>query len=261
MIKGKKGYIGSAIMVVLLVLTVMGSAWGDATYSSDGELHLNLVDVPGDGMYEIYLQATDSSGQEFKLKNALQLTPGPGIAATFAIETGILHIPKLTVYGVSNSTKYEEVELELIPGSNPMRFKVKGVNPLQLGADDRGPMGPQGPQGATGLSGPTGPPGTPGTNGTDGTNGATGATGVSAWERVTQSNTCAALTTCSISVTCTGTKKLLGGGVNTSGFTVLRPIITSSYPAADNQWTAIIYNSKLVNTITMEVWAICANVE
>ena len=41
----KKGYIVSVFMVVLLVLTVMGSAWGSATYTaSTGKLNISIVE-------------------------------------------------------------------------------------------------------------------------------------------------------------------------------------------------------------------------
>jgi hypothetical protein len=175
--KVKMGYVGLAVTVALLVFTAWGSAWGDATYSSDGALHLYIVDVPGDGMYDAYLKAMDSSGQEFELTSASKVAPGLGIAATFTMDTGILNIPKLAMYGVSNSTKYAEVEMELIPSSDPMRFRVKGVYGLQIGVDDRGPMGPQGPTGLTGATGPQGPAGANGTNGAQGPQGAAGANG------------------------------------------------------------------------------------
>src|ERR1700690_4532320 len=178
--KVKMGYIGSAVIGLLFVLMVVGTAWGDATYSSDGSLHLYIVDVPGSGMYDAYLKATDSSGQQFQLVDASQVTPGLGIAATFNMDTGILNIPKLAMNGVSNSTKYAEVEMQLIPGSDPMTFNVTSVLGLQLGVDDRGPMGPQGPKGdagSTGPLGPTGPKGSTGATGATGPQGSIGLTG------------------------------------------------------------------------------------
>lgn len=180
----KKGFIDSIVMVVFLVMTTMGTAWGDATYSSGGYIHLYSVAVSGDGQYEAYLQATDSSGQEFNLQSVWQVTPGVNIAATFAWETGILHIPKLAMYAVSNSTKYAEVEMELIPASDPMRFRVKSVYGLQIGVDDRGPQGdtgdtgPQGPTGATGLQGMAGPIGPQGLTGATGPQGPQGIQGI-----------------------------------------------------------------------------------
>lgn len=170
----KKSCIGSAVTVFLLAFAVMGSAWGDATYSSNGYLHLYVVDVPGDGVYEANLKATDGSGREFVLINARQIAPGPEISATFAWDTGILHIPNLAMYGVSNDIKYVEVELDLMPDSDPMKFRVTGVYGKQLGSDDRGPQGPAGPTGATG---PQGPQGDKGDKGDKGDTGATGATG------------------------------------------------------------------------------------
>ncbi|TAN39500.1 MAG: collagen-like protein [Nitrospirae bacterium] len=126
---------------------------------------------------------------EFQLNSAQEVAPGLGVVATFNSETGILSIPKLAMNGVSNSTKYVDVDLELIPGSEPMRFKVKGVYGLQVGVDDRGPMGPRGPKGDTGAAGaagpmgpqgiigPIGPMGPAGPQGPIGLAGATGATG------------------------------------------------------------------------------------
>ncbi|MHB8880296.1 MAG: hypothetical protein ACYC69_02165 [Thermodesulfovibrionales bacterium] len=175
--KQKKGCIGSAVMVALLVLMAMGSAWGDATYSSDGNLHLYMVDVPGSGMYDVYLKATDSTGQEFILTSAQETAPGLGIVAAFNWETGILSIQRLAMNGVSNSTKYVDADLELIPGSDPMRFKVKGVYGLQIGVDDRGPIGPRGPQGLQGDAGPAGAQGPTGATGAIGAVGAAGPQG------------------------------------------------------------------------------------
>ncbi|MHB8882445.1 MAG: hypothetical protein ACYC69_13160 [Thermodesulfovibrionales bacterium] len=175
--KIRTGYISSAVMAVLLVFMVMGNAWGDATYSSDGNLHLYMVDVPGSGMYDAYFKATDSSGQEFELASAQLVASGLGIVATFSWETGILSIQGLAMNGVSNNTKYVDADLELIPGSDPMRFKVKGVYGLQIGVDDRGPEGPRGPKGDTGATGATGPQGIQGVAGPQGPIGLTGATG------------------------------------------------------------------------------------
>jgi len=172
---------GLAVMSVLIVLAAVGTAWGDATYSSNGELHLSPVDVPGYGMYDVYLMATDSTGQKFVLKSVSQIAPGLGAVATYDPATGKLHIPYLVMTVVNNTAKYAEVELELVPNSDPIRFKVTGVLGLQIGSDDRGPQGVAGPIGTTGLQGPiglTGPTGPTGATGAASTvPGPTGATG------------------------------------------------------------------------------------
>ncbi|MBI5639730.1 MAG: collagen-like protein [Nitrospirae bacterium] len=281
----KRGFISSAFVVVLLVCAAMGTAWGDATYSSDGYVHLNPVDVPGAGMFDVYLKATDSSGREFELQSISPVATGPGVAATVDPTTGRISIPSLSITG-SNTMKYVEAKLELIPGSTPMKFRVEGVYGLQIGVDDtglqgpkgdkgdtgatgprgpqgiQGPTGPQGPIGLTGATGPTGPTGATGATGPiglTGATGATGATGVSAWERVSYSSSCAGWTICGRSLFCTGTKKILGGGVNVSGYALLPSSVIISYPFGDNEWYARIVNNE-VFAITMEVWAICANV-
>ena len=145
---------GLVVMSLLFVLGAMGTAWGEAAYTynsgygSYGVLDLPVVNVRGDGgMFDASLMATDSTGQEFVLQSLSQIIPGPGVVATYDMTTGILHIPNLAIYGVSNTTKYAEVEMQLVPNSNPMRFRVISVIGVQLGSDDRGPQGPRGYKG------------------------------------------------------------------------------------------------------------------
>lgn len=175
------------------LLLSKGVAWGETTYhseatyhSSDGILHLSPVDVPGDGMYEAHLAATDSTGQEFQLISANRIGPGLEAVAVYDGTTGKVHIPYLVTYGNSNTPRYVEVELELVSQSTPMRFMVTGAIGLQIGVDNIGPkgdtglMGPQGPKGdtgATGVSGSGGPAGIAGAAGPQGPVGPAGPTG------------------------------------------------------------------------------------
>lgn len=88
--KGKKGYFDSVVMVVFLVLTVMGSAWGAATYTAwTGTLYLSTVDVPGNGTYTATLMQTDSSAQEFVLQSSSLVPSGP-VVATYDSSTVLI---------------------------------------------------------------------------------------------------------------------------------------------------------------------------
>ncbi len=279
-------------MSVLLVLAATGTAWGDATYSRDWYLHLSPVDVPGTGMYDAYLMATDTSGQEFVLKSASQMAAGLVVAATFDITTGKVHIPYLTIYGVSNMTKYAKVELQLVPNSDPMRFRVVSVTDLQLASDDRGPQGPEGPvgpdgppgepgpqgpigppgpQGATGATGPAGPAGPQGATGAtgpagpEGPQGATGATGpagpagISQYELISTDTTCTPIIGCQGVASCTAGKVAFGGGHSISSWGVVGWAHQGSFPwptGSPTQWVVNTANGDLYNK-TLTTYVIC----
>lgn len=178
--------IGFGLMCIL-VLATTGQAWGEATYNSEnGSLHLSPVNVPGDGMYDAYLTVADSTGQEFVLRSANRISsvnPNLDTAALYDGATGNLRIPYLVTNWQGNTARYEDVELELVPQSNPMRFMVTGVIGLQVGLDNRGPKGdsgltgPQGPRGDTGATGPQGPVGPAGSTGAAGPQGKIGPAG------------------------------------------------------------------------------------
>jgi hypothetical protein len=82
---------------------------------------------------------------------------------------------------------------------------------------------------------------------------------VSGWERITASDgNVNAGQQKDIDVTCTGTKKVLGGGYsNTSALTVLQ-----SFPVSDNTWRVTVRNGtgSAINTnTTFLTWALCAS--
>lgn len=127
------------------------------------------------------------------------------------------------------------------------------------GADGApGPQGPAGPAGADGAPGPQGPAGL---DGAPGPQGPQGVPGVANWERISAS-TGAPTTTVSknVIVTCTGTKKVLGGGLEIvgGGNDVLA---TSNFPVADNQWSASAQKTTGSPTWSLTAWAICADVQ
>jgi hypothetical protein len=182
--KKSMGWFKGLGLISFLVLATNGPAWGEATYhSADGILHLSPV-ASGDGLYDAYLSTTDSTGQEFLVKSVSRIDSGPEAVAGYDGATGRLSIPYLVSYGGSETPIYQEVELELIPQSNPSRFMVTRVIGLQIGnkwpqgpQGDTGPAGPQGAVGPTGATGATGPQGAVGPTGPQGVAGPMGATG------------------------------------------------------------------------------------
>ena len=114
--------------------------------------------------------------------------------------------------------------------------------------DCKGQKGDTGNQGIQGLKGDTGEQ---------------GPSGISSWERVSATSPSTTGEYQTIMVSCTGDKKVLGGGAVTSYGGQGISAIKESYPSADNKWTA---------TATMKVdgtnwdswsvtaWAICATV-
>jgi hypothetical protein len=129
----------------------------------------------------------------------------------------------------------------------------------------QGIAGPTGAAGPTGLQGPTGAGGTAGLAGATGPTGATGASGVaiSGWEMdvvTTPAGSIPANSQQTFTATCTGSKKVLGGGIVAFG-TVGSPIVASSGPTASNTWTAVLYNSSssALTFTSIQTTAICSN--
>lgn len=83
---------------------------------------------------------------------------------------GKVHIPVLAANS-SGTTQYYDVELEIVPGTNPLKLKVSKASQAHLAT------GAQGPKGDTGATGPQGLTGAAGATGATGSTGATGATG------------------------------------------------------------------------------------
>ena len=124
----------------------------------------------------------------------------------------------------------------------------------QDGADGAvGPIGPQGDPGSQGLVGPEGDTGPEGAQGPQGPPGPAG--GLTGWERVSATSASNVTDTKSMSVSCSGNKKLLGGGGLTSDPSVH---LYASYPEADNTWTVSAHETIGNPTWSVTVWAICA---
>jgi hypothetical protein len=148
-------------------------------------------------------------------------------------------------------------------------------------AGPAGPAGPQGPagppgadgqDGAVGAQGPQGDPGPQGPAGADGQGGADGAVGpigpqgdpgpqgpaggLTGSERVSATSAGSITDTKSMSVSCSGSKKVLGGGGITSDPSVY---LYASYPQADNTWTVSAHETIGNPTWSVTVWAICAD--
>jgi hypothetical protein len=289
------------VITVLFLVAGATAVWGEATYFSTGKIHLYPVDVAGDGLYEAYLNETDSTGQAFVLESINSVISGEPAVATFDGATGKLHIPKLVLYGVGITTKYAEVDMELVPGSDPMIFQVTRVIGLYLG-DDRGPQGPKGAKGDagiqglkgdtgdkgdkgdTGLQGLKGDPGVPGTPGTPGApglkgdkgdtgdkgdkgdtgdTGAPGPSGVSGYEIVTSGNTCGPLSTCKTSLSCPAGKTVISGGAaQPTGYSALaKPTLMATYPDSNTSWAVVYNNPALLLTISYTMYAVCVTVD
>jgi len=122
---------------------------------------------------------------------------------------------------------------------------------------------PQGPKGDKGDTGATGATGAAGAKGDKGDTGATGAAGISGWERVNATSGNNASDVKSVTVPCTGSKKVLGGGANTAYNLAPRgqEALVKTYPSADNEWTAeAVEVANDGASWSLTVYAICANV-
>jgi hypothetical protein len=105
-----------------------------------------------------------------------------------------------------------------------------------------GPQGPPGNDGADGEEGPTGPQGPP---------------GVSGHEIITAETANNSTDLKAVLAACTGTKKVLGGGISVVGAVM----VIGSQPVGTNQWAS---TAKEVTTVPdnwkIVVYAICGNV-
>jgi len=136
-----------------------------------------------------------------------------------------------------------------------------GADGIQGPQGATGADGIQGPQGATGADGIQGPQGATGADGVTGPQGATGAIGVTNWERITNTSANDSSSPKTLTATCTGTKKLLGGGVVMSGPNGI--YVVSSGPSSDTVWTATVTENLLgvAGNWNITVTAICADVQ
>jgi hypothetical protein len=160
------------------------------------------------------------------------------------------------------------------PGGPPGPAGADGAPGPQgpAGADGatgpQGPAGPQGPTGATGATGAQGPKGDTGATGAQGPKGDTGATGATG-----ASGPIAGLTIVlgavgadtfgnrTATATCTGGKKVVGGGFNTLNVSDSRTIaITGSYPSSATVWTVkgTTEQSGASRSYSLQAYAICA---
>ncbi len=134
------------------------------------------------------------------------------------------------------------------------------------GAD--GATGPAGPAGADGATGPagadgaTGPAGADGADGSDGTDGTDGADGVSGWESRSATSSSSSTWPRTQTVSCTGSKKLLGGGYSvSSGADETQIAVSANGPTSDTTWSVTVYDdasSGSIGTATLTAYAFCA---
>jgi hypothetical protein len=161
--------------------------------------------------------------------------------------------PNIRIVGANESCVTGETALDWgaagVPGPAGPAGPIGPVGPADA-VGPAGPAGPQGPQGDPGAAGAAGPAGANGTNGTNGTN------GVSGWERNAVNTGVGTGNGQTLSVNCTGGKKVLGGGGslanNGDG------IITYSYPLDDDTWQ--IHFDVTVASSTVTVYILCASV-
>ncbi|MHB8882146.1 MAG: hypothetical protein ACYC69_11640 [Thermodesulfovibrionales bacterium] len=116
-----------AVICLLLLVAATGTAFGESSYSGSGVLYLSQVDVLGVGRHEVFLKAADKNGQEFYLQSSTPFTSAQPADATFDQATGILHIPDLTLIVSGSLRNYVSVDMLLVPGSDPMKFRVTSV--------------------------------------------------------------------------------------------------------------------------------------
>jgi Collagen triple helix repeat (20 copies) len=121
----------------------------------------------------------------------------------------------------------------------------------------RGEQGPAGPRGEQGPVGPKGEIGPVGPVGPQGPAGPTGPTGISGLQYMTSAGiSVPANQTAAGTIDCLGGKKALGGGVSRVG----NGVVVDTAPLNEGTgWAGEMWN-RGNGSVTMYVWAICANV-
>jgi hypothetical protein len=155
---------------------------------------------------------------------------------------------------------------ERMPGMTGSQFltEVRKQWPSDKGDQgiqgEKGDKGDQGIQGEKGDKGDQGIQGDKGDQGDQGDKGIQGIPGLSSWERTslpcttTGGGGSANSVTCT--VICTGTKKVLGGGVDNRNSTWE---VKNTYPVTDTSWTASLTRSSGSSGADSTVYALCAN--
>jgi hypothetical protein len=151
----------------------------------------------------------------------------------------------------------------------------------------QGPPGPQGPQGPQGLQGPSGEAGLPGEcdcnleavggaqgpvgpqgpqglqgeQGPQGVQGVQGIPGVSGYQIVNSSIVWVPIGEAGVAeATCSGTKKVIGGGCRTVNNYVALPDFYQDYPSNSQTWTCRLHNAHTSSEVGIIATAICADV-
>ncbi|TAN39302.1 MAG: hypothetical protein EPN25_12165 [Nitrospirae bacterium] len=139
---------GIAIVCLLFIVAAAGTAFAETSYSASGVLYLSQVNVSGEGMFEVFLKTADKNGQEFFLQSATPFVSGQPADATFDQATGVLHISDLAIVVGGSRRDHVSVDMTLVPGSDPMRFRVTSVIeqnlPYSGGNVISGIIGPEG---------------------------------------------------------------------------------------------------------------------
>lgn len=116
---------------------------------------------------------------------------------------------------------------------------VAGATGATGSTGDPGATGASGATGAAGATGETGPVGPAGATGATGATGPAGADGVSGWEMVTGTATGDTETSLSSTATCTGVKKVVGGGfmLGSASSVLDTPVLVNMPDAGGTSWT------------------------
>lgn len=126
-------------------------------------------------------------------------------------------------------------------------------------------QGQTGAQGVQGLSGQNGVIGEKGDKGDTGIAGINGLNGVSGWERLNAISPSNSNYRKDVFVSCTGNKKVIGGGANIRDGDDRRTYIMQSFPDTDHSWRAGAsvsqgtYDVSAINW-SLEVFIICADI-
>ena len=171
--------------------------------------------------------------------SALSLSATIGRAATGTITACVKDNGEVRIVAATGDCK---------PPEHPVEWNIVGPQGPQ---GIPGPQGPQGIQGPTGPAGPQGPIGLTGPKGDTGSQGIAGSPGISGYEKVSATYTNNGVSPITGGdAGCPPGKQVLGGGVNTLGYTII-----SSFPFGTTTWHGIIQG-----TGQTTVYAICAYV-
>lgn len=109
-------------------ITSGGTSGSDSFNGTSGLLTLPAVDVPGSGVLSVTMDLTDADNLIFTLGSFT--TASSTASSSFSTTSGLLNIPSLAIDLGTGGSQAWAADLQFLPGTDPMQFKVLLAEPI-----------------------------------------------------------------------------------------------------------------------------------